>query len=1042
MADSVSESDSSNDSDDDFLTLTDAGGNKNLDREALVRKKLLESFYGKSAVAADSDMNTDIDTDDNDNDNDEDSPRKLGGTGGSLSFDSLGGGGDGGDGGDLDSTSFDAQAHTKRHVYGSSVHDLLETEERLALQVRTLDSTMQTLVYENYSRFIDATDAIRSIGVNVQANEKGLERLTAGMQTIDEKSRTIEEALGSLRDQVAEKIRIKRLLTRLDALLKLPETLQEQIAAGKYRTATRSYLSASSILSKHSEGFESLKTIETECNSILTEMRKDLKRKILHWSGRINSPGNYEGSGHGSFDDNDNDDDGNDKDDQDVIVPDPPKNMTEIFECAGTLYILLQSMSEGEATGTGGDLGLNESELDAEDLQSMAVSAAMRLLDRLLDTHQIEVQERRFSTPRMDDGGLDINMKLGGSSSLLEPPDTVSPKGGIFVPRDFLDSILEAATLYGMSFRNDGTGGGQHLIEFVSEAFASGLSHVRSILLEESIHRSREDVQEDGQESAYEEITGALSILIQSVRELASGLALPEVGINPDFASGLVDQAMELTESMVRRRVDQKFYDLRLNVVQNCLIPFATRAVEESCRSTTKSDDDEDNDNEDDKPGLPQLVQIANMTLSDCLQLVDDTVRSIFSGGIVLGDSAPSTDLPILKEAVEASTRRFASWLADSLEILAGGESSDPKDILDASLGIEDEEGARDEDFGGKDIDTSSPVRDDMSDMAGQDDTMIRDLVDRALKVLLSGDDKIGANAVHSDFILAIAEMCRLAERSVSENLDQSIATHLGGGKKKSRSLFPSGASAPRSKGSDQANEISKRFQLAASRVLVLYATNLGSLAAGILCADLDGLNSLESPRPATLDTLAIAKTAAVECGEIFGGKRRAGPVPAMEADQLSGFGSAFGRKTGLELDVERMFKENVSIYPHASETMEFSRNAVLFLMFKVAFRALMEETRMSTFSKDGYCQLQVDAEFLKHMVPHYISGDFMVNGSNACSLLSNLMGDVTTSAGVRCTDEACAEDDDLLHESRATVRAFLTNVPPDVSGKYVIKED
>ncbi len=55
-------------------------------------------------------------------------------------------------------------------------------------------------------------------------------------------------------------------------------------------------------------------------------------------------------------------------------------------------------------------------------------------------------------------------------------------------------------------------------------------------------------MQEDGQESAYEEITGALSILIQSVRELASGLALPEVGINPEFASGLVDQAMNLTE--------------------------------------------------------------------------------------------------------------------------------------------------------------------------------------------------------------------------------------------------------------------------------------------------------------------------------------------------------------------------------------------------------------------------------------------------------------------------------------------------------------
>jgi hypothetical protein len=85
---------------------------------------------------------------------------------------------------------------------------------------------------------------------------------------------------------------------------------------------------------------------------------------------------------------------------------------------------------------------------------------------------------------------------------------------------------------------------------------------------------------------------------------------------------------------MVRRRVDQKFDDLCLNVVQNWMIPFATRVVEE--RSSTKK-----------KPILPQLVQTANMTFFDCLQLVDDTVRIVFSGGLVLavGSSACACEL-------------------------------------------------------------------------------------------------------------------------------------------------------------------------------------------------------------------------------------------------------------------------------------------------------------------------------------------------------------------------------------------------------------
>ena len=62
---------------------------------------------------------------------------------------------------DLDSPSFDPAQHAVTHIRSSTTHELLETEEKLALSVRTLDSTMQTLVYENYSRFIDATDAVR-----------------------------------------------------------------------------------------------------------------------------------------------------------------------------------------------------------------------------------------------------------------------------------------------------------------------------------------------------------------------------------------------------------------------------------------------------------------------------------------------------------------------------------------------------------------------------------------------------------------------------------------------------------------------------------------------------------------------------------------------------------------------------------------------------------------------------------------------------------------------------------------------------------------
>jgi hypothetical protein len=61
---------------------------------------------------------------------------------------------------------------------------------------------------------------------------------------------------------------------------------------------------------------------------------------------------------------------------------------------------------------------------------------------------------------------------------------------------------------------------------------------------------------------------------VQKWRMAGGHLALPEVAIDVELASSLVDQTVGLTKTMVRRRVDQKFYTLRLRVTNDCLAPF------------------------------------------------------------------------------------------------------------------------------------------------------------------------------------------------------------------------------------------------------------------------------------------------------------------------------------------------------------------------------------------------------------------------------------------------------------------------------------
>lgn len=895
----------------------------------------------------------------------------------------------------------------------------------------------------------------------MQANKEGLQQLTESMSSVNDASHAIEGALGSLRDQVAEKIRVQRLLTRLDTLLKLPATLQDQIEAGKYRMATTNYLSAALILSKHSEGFESLKNIETECSVILENVKKDLEQKLLHWSGRLTGLETYSDDGAESNMSGESNVSGL------IDAPDPPKDMREVFECTGTLFILQQkAQQDANSTAASEPVADSEPKLTKEDLCSMSVAAAMRLLDRMLDTHLIEVQERRFSGVDIGSAGQppDNGMAIG----LSEEP---TAKANSLIPREFLDAVLEGAKLYAESFcvpassevdgGNDetvtgtdgstsGTGGGAgtdvsryYLLEFVQEAFSSFHSHVRSILLEESVQASREETgaldEDGGSEAAQKEISDALVLLVEDVRGLASGLAMPEIGISPEHAATLLDQAMELTESMVRRRVDQRFHDLRLSVVKDCLVPFANRAVEERGRAISEE-----------KVAVLLIAQIASSTLSDCLQLVDDAIRSIFA------DSSASTgDLPDLKDAVHSSTYRFAAWLANAFEILAGGDSTDSKHIAEAPIPTEDEDGSSIDDnindgLEGFDVNESSGagVHEELGDFT---DKEVLEMLDAAREQLLKGSADSADGDLHSDYILAIADLCRISEASVPENLEQSFAAHLGDAKKKSRGIFPTESSVISSKVREE-GEIGRLFQLASSRILVLYGTNCGVHAARVLCQDLADTSSKpdsevpEKPSSSVMATLSIAKRTALECANIFGGSKRGGPVPKWEDDGLVGLSSTMmGRKTGLQMDIERMFKEKVVIYPHPLELLEASRNAVMFLFFRIIFRALFENARLYKFSSGGYHQLQVDIMFMKHMVPHYISNEYTEKGTNACTSLLNLLGDVVEVLEDRCTDENCSEDKRLKNEARAIVRSFIGTVAeadPSLGEEFVIPAD
>jgi hypothetical protein len=102
-----------------------------------------------------------------------------------------------------------------------SMENLLEYDDKMVHEVKNLDTDMQMLVYENYNKFISATDTIRSMKVNVQNMESEMDTLVRNMATIRESSADINDKLAAKREKVSDECHLKYRLTPCACSLRL-----------------------------------------------------------------------------------------------------------------------------------------------------------------------------------------------------------------------------------------------------------------------------------------------------------------------------------------------------------------------------------------------------------------------------------------------------------------------------------------------------------------------------------------------------------------------------------------------------------------------------------------------------------------------------------------------------------------------------------------------------------------------------------------------------------------------------------------------------
>ena len=152
----------------------------------------------------------------------------------------------------------------------------MDTEAVIVRDTQTLHSEMQTLVYENYNKFISATETIRKMKTDFKEMENEMKKLADNMTEIDESSTQITGTLQKTRTQLTKLSEKSALLKRLSAISSLPAKLTQLVSENNYAQAVQEYNRAQRILQQYGNQ-PSFKGIQADCAKIMEDLKVALK---------------------------------------------------------------------------------------------------------------------------------------------------------------------------------------------------------------------------------------------------------------------------------------------------------------------------------------------------------------------------------------------------------------------------------------------------------------------------------------------------------------------------------------------------------------------------------------------------------------------------------------------------------------------------------------------------------------------------------------------------------------------------------------------
>ncbi|XWS31818.1 hypothetical protein CRYUN_Cryun23aG0108900 [Craigia yunnanensis] len=185
----------------------------------------------------------------------------------------------------INTTSFDPDQYMNLLVQKSNLEALLQRHVVMAAEIKNLDTDLQMLVYENYNKFISATDAIKRMKSNIVGMEANMEQLLDKIMSVQSRSDGVNTSLFEKREHIEKLHRTRNLLRKVQFIYDLPARLGKCIKSEAYADAVKFYTGAMPIFKAYGDSsFQDCKRASEELIAIIV---KNLQGKLFSDSESI-----------------------------------------------------------------------------------------------------------------------------------------------------------------------------------------------------------------------------------------------------------------------------------------------------------------------------------------------------------------------------------------------------------------------------------------------------------------------------------------------------------------------------------------------------------------------------------------------------------------------------------------------------------------------------------------------------------------------------------------------------------------------------------